>query len=447
MNQPSDLLKDFLPPLKLDAESEKRYSPLGLKFNPFPRSGTANINASDFTTNLMIPLSDKIKSQVKDYISMSLTANQLDKKDRFISATITGDYGSGKTQLLMFIKQLLGQISLMPEWNSNPYVFYIDNPGTKLSDFIGTIISRIGEETFKKYIWSKIMDRISIDNGFRKKLSPFIHRGGGLFNDDPNPFAEENTVSYKTFIDTFLRYQTSIKVRNDFQEVLKEIILVTLTHDTKSSTLAEFFYELISADLGINKTWEALSSGSLKQLEKKESDIIRYIIKLIKGQGYTDVFILVDEFEDITRGRITKAQADNYLYNLRSLLDEHRDWCLLFAMKGDAMETITQLSPPLAERISAMEIYLPNLSLNLAKRLALNYLNIARKKNLSSIAPFDESGLKEMVDQLEGNQRKFLRSCYFLIEKLSEGSRAKTINKAFVVKNLNPELIHEQGLE
>ena len=60
---------------------------------------------------------------------------------------------------------------------------------------------------------------------------------------------------------------------------------------------------------------QALTSGSLKQLKGKEARVIKYIVKLVKEQGFSDFFILVDEFEDITEGRLTKSQIDNYVYN------------------------------------------------------------------------------------------------------------------------------------
>ncbi|UPT67960.1 MAG: hypothetical protein M0D57_04670 [Sphingobacteriales bacterium JAD_PAG50586_3] len=213
-------------------------------------------------------------------------------------------------------------------------------------EFIGSIITRIGEENFKKFIWTKIIEQITHSKELRDQLKKFENRGGSLFQDtNPDPYAAENTVSYKRFLDSFVRYINNIKQRKEFEEVFKKVLLKVLEIEVNDTVLAYYFYDLLSDDYGVNKTWEALSSGSIKQLDKKEADIIRYIVRLIKEQGYTDFFILVDEFEDITEGRLTKMQVDNYVYNLRTLLDEHREWCLLFAMTGQALKKLRSVSP------------------------------------------------------------------------------------------------------
>src|SRR5689334_30452 len=94
-------------------QEDKRYDSVGLKFNPFPRSGTTNINGSDIYNQRLIPVNDAVKNQIIDFISHALNDNYVHKEDKFISATITGNYGSGKTQLLMFVKYLLGEVATL----------------------------------------------------------------------------------------------------------------------------------------------------------------------------------------------------------------------------------------------------------------------------------------------------------------------------------------------
>ena len=113
-----------------------------------------------------------------------------------------------------------------------------------------------------------------------------------------DPYAEGNTVSYKKFLDAFVRQISTPRQRKDFDETFKKVIIKILEIEVQDTTVAQYFYEVISDDFGVNKTWEALSSGAIKQLDKKEPEIIKYIVRLIKEQGYTDFFILVDEFED-----------------------------------------------------------------------------------------------------------------------------------------------------
>jgi Cdc6-like AAA superfamily ATPase len=425
----------------LDIKSDGKYKSLALKFNPFPRSGTTNINSSDLYNQQLIPVDQSVREEVIDFISHSLIDNYIDPEDKFISATITGDYGSGKTQLLMFVKYLLGEVSAMQKGSKNPYVIYIDNPGVKLLELIGAIISKIGEENFKKFIWTKIIYKIKSEPSLRAQLAKYENKSGYLFKDvDPDPYSEKNTISYKKFLNAFI--QNTPRQRKEFETSFKEVLLKVLEDEAGNTILAQYFYQLISEDYGVNKTWEALSSGSIKQLDHKEAEIIKYIVKLIKEQGYTDFFILVDEFEDITQGRLTKTQVDNYIYNLRTLLDEHRSWCLLFAMTGQALKKLRGVSPPLADRITSRLIILQDLNTEQAMQITLNHLNIARDENLDDLIPFDFSGIKKLNELVEGNARKFLKNCYFLVEKASETfQEADKINAEFVSTNITKDIL------
>lgn len=416
----------------LYATEDEKYNAIGLRFNPFPRSGTTNINGSDIYNQKLIPVDEKVKIQIIDFISHALNDNHINNEDKFISATITGNYGSGKTQLLMFVKYLLGEVATLHKGQKNPYVIYIDNPGIKLSEFIGSIIEKIGEENFKKFIWTKIIDTITKSTEFRSQLYKFERQGGMLFNDlNPDPYSDSNSVSYKKFLDAFVRQLATTKQRKEFDDVFKKVLIKVLEIEVKDSILAQYFYDLISDDFGVNKTWEALSGGSIKQLDKKESEIIKYIVRLIKEQGYTDFFILVDEFEDITEGRLTKVQVDNYVYNLRTLLDEHREWCLLFAMTGQALSKLRSVSPPLADRITNRIINLQDLNSDEAIKVVTNYLSIAKDQNLDNSDPFEKSGIQKLNELVEGNARKFLKVCYFMVEKATDNNTQK-IDESFI---------------
>ena len=147
-----------------------------------------------------------------------------------------------------------------------------------------------------------------------------------------DPYAPENLLSYKQFLTAFVNQINTPNKRKNFDKDFQEVLLSILYSLTNDSVVSYYFYEFISSDYGVNKTWEALINGNLKSLNGKEAKVIKFIVQLVKEQGYTDFFILVDEFEDITEGRLSKIQLDNYIYNLRTLLDEHREWGLFFSM-------------------------------------------------------------------------------------------------------------------
>lgn len=415
---------------------ENKYQKLGIRFNPFPRSGTSNINSGDSYNSFLVPIDKIAEDQLNEFIKHSLTTNELEPDDKFISATVVGDYGSGKTQFLMYARYLLNIIASSSEHPERPYVIYIDNPGLNLLEFIGSIISKIGEENLRKYLWDNIIHKININSDLKNRLMPYSNRSLMLFNNEnTDPFADENTISYKKFLDTFITHITTTAQRKKFDTEFKNILTIILEAETRDTVVAYYFYEFISGDFGINKTWEAITSGSLKQLNGKEANIIKYVVKLIKKQGFSDFFILVDEFEDITEGRLTKTQIDNYVYNLRTLLDEQREWCLIFSMTPLALSKLKSVSPPLADRISSRLIHLQNLNKEQAIEIVKNYINMTGLSD--SILPFTEEGIEALKNKVEGNARRFLKIAFALIEKASINftSTDDRINATFVEQN------------
>ncbi len=410
-----------------------KYALWGIKFNPFPRSGTSNINGSDSVNRALRPLDSEIFNGINQFIANALVPNQVEEDDQFISATIVGDYGSGKTQLLMYAKSKLNEIRDSQTF-LKPYTIYIDNPGGSILEFIGTIISKIGEENTRKYVWNHIIQTIQARADIQELLKPYEPNSEVLFSemkDSINPYSDANTISYKQFLDSFVRPLPLPKKRK-FDELLSDIVQKILNEDTKDSTVAYYFYEFISSDFGINKTWEALTSGNLRQISGKEADVIRYIVKLLKREGYTHVFILVDEFEDLTTGRLSKAQLDNYIHNLRTLLDKHREWCLLFAMNPKALSRLVELSPPLADRITISRLDINNLNIDETKRVIESYLNLAEFKDEF---PFTEDALEYINETCDGNVRRILKATFVLFECAADHQK-KVIDKDFVVENI-----------
>ena len=115
-----------------------------LNYNPFPKSGIAIINESDDIVSSLSPVNDEVVNTIFEYIKDALynsATNGKNSDNKYISLIVRGEYGSGKTQTLMYIKYLLQNLKLD---NIRPYDIYIDNPGQKLSELIGSIIYQIG---------------------------------------------------------------------------------------------------------------------------------------------------------------------------------------------------------------------------------------------------------------------------------------------------------------
>lgn len=414
---------------------ENKYAQWGIEFNPFPRSGTSNINGSTDINCQLAPLNESVQQEINKFIFDALSPNKVDPTDKFLTLTIVGDYGSGKTQLLLYAIAILNRLGASQKF-IKPYPLYVDNPGASVLEFLGNIIAKVGEENLRKYIWNSIIEDIKSDPAIKNKLNFYAPIMDSLFEEsfkeEYNPYSDINTTSYKKFLDVFIR-QLKPGQKHKFDNVLSEIIMTILASpaQTGDSTVARYFYEFISSDFGVNKTWEALVNGNLKQIAGKESQVIKYIIKLLKKEGYTNVFIFVDEFEDITEGRLTKVQLDNYIHNLRTLLDKNREWCLLFAMNPLAIERLKSISPPLADRIVVRRIDLDNMNEQEVK----NLLNVYWSLTKSSLpCPFTDDAISYIREITDGNARRVLKMAFAVFESAAN-QKVKNIDNFFVEQN------------
>jgi hypothetical protein len=417
-------------------KGNKIYDKFLLKFNPFPKSGTANTNESSELTKYLCPIDSKVRDVIDDYVFYSLYSNN--EADHKLICTITGDYGTGKTQLLLYAKYL---IQSLPR---KAYVIYINNPENKLSKLIGSIIEQIGQEQFKKYLWDFILTEMKSDkNEYREMLENFVSvsRNKTVFSASEikkGLFSPDNEVSHKALLDSFLEKLFTKEERKEFNLLLRGIIIkILLRSFGEDEVITNYFYDLISEDVGISKTWDVITSGGAN-LDNKVVKLLNAIITIIKAQGFDRFYILVDEFEDITSGRLTKKEIDNYSHSLRTLIDKERRWCLLIAMTTAALKELTSISPPLVDRLKDREIHIERLTKEQARQIIINYLNLARKEGneeKESLFPFTEGAVDLINNEAEGLQRLVLRKAFTLLEKaVEEIPPISVIDENFVKK-------------
>lgn len=401
---------------------------LGIKFNPFPRSGIADSNSPDEVIESLPPINKETMQEIVNFVKDSIFNKNQQRIDPYLSLIIRGDYGTGKTQTLFFIKWLLE--SLRGEKKVNPYVVYIDNPGLKLSEFIGSIINEIGQENFKRYLWDVFLAHLDRNQSIFEQLKSIGKTNTPrLFEDESNQISINEYISYKLFIDELYR-GADFRRKKEIQDALRIAVIKCFEEIAQNTSVAIYFYDLVADNIGINKTWDLLTAGSIKEIDKREFYILKTIVDIVKGLGYSDFIILADEFEEITAGRLPKTEIDNYLRNLRTLIDKEKNWCSVFAMTGKALTMIEQFSPPLADRIKGRVIDLKPLNIFTSKVLITNYLNLAREKSID-LYPFDESAISTLLEYTEGSPRLLLKYCYLLVQ------RAKDENIDNVIINID----------
>lgn len=408
---------------------ETKYKKFGFSYNPFPKSGTANVNEGTNITYSLEPIDEDVTKKIINYVWDSLHSRD-GTDDYKLIGTITGDYGTGKTQLLLFAK------ALIQRQEKKAYVIYINNPGTKLSELIGAVIENIGQEQFKKYLWLQIIEEIKSNENYKNRLLDYLPKGGLFPNEDP--FLDRYEENHKLFIDSFLNQINDRKKVKEFNQTFKEIIITVIANkNDNDNVIANYFYDLVSEDFGINKTWETLVSGSGQYLDKKVVKLLNAIISIVEEQGFERFYLLVDEFEDITSGRLTKKEVDNYTHNLRTLIDKERRWSLLLAMTSQALADLKNISPPLVDRLTDREIKISRLTNDEAEIILKNYLNLARESKIEDATPFTKETMDYLNTGAKGLPRLFLRRAYILLERaVDELKEGDLITVEFAQKHL-----------
>lgn len=433
----------------------------GLEYNPFPKSGIAYIGESEEITSQLSPAYKETAQEIVTYMQDALENAGGKKAPDYLSLIIRGEFGTGKTQTLMYVKYLFSAIKTD---KFNPYVVYIDNPGGTLSELIGAVMSQIGIENFRRYLWDgfiKYMSKKEIGEEKTRKeilLTEVVKLRGGidmnLFSssgvsvEDALHFNWDSTeISYKYLLDKMLTGTKSAQQKT-VNQLLKSYLLKCFMEEFNTAAVAEYFYEVVTDSLNVSQAWDHMITGDVKNLSKREFHILHAIVQIAKEYlGATDFIILVDEFEELASGRISDKDIDNYLRNLRSLIDNEKNWCSVFAMNTIAYTKIEKLVPPLADRIGDRIIDLKPYDLEASKTVIRNYLNLARKENINEdeLYPFTEDAIKAILNTrditLQGSPRFIMKCCFRLLQSAAkELKKDDAIDETFVKHIIGDQL-------
>lgn len=444
----------------LEGNLRKKFS---LKLNPFPKSGIANISDSDAVVGELVPTSNEITEQIIRYMKDALSNSGQGLENKYLSLIVRGDYGMGKTQTLMYIKYLFSQLG---NEKFRPYVVYIDNPGVKLSELIGNILSQIGIENFRRYLWDifrQYLEQEDKENDNKLRKDIFLESINNLkasntptlfpldedtSNTDDGPLTwDQVSISYKYLLDKMLNGLHTPEQKEAIL-IFKNYLIKCFAEKYEISSIAEYFYDIVTDNTSVTKSWDQLITGNIKNIDKREVHLLKAIVEITKQYlGATDFIILADEFEEIAIGRLKDADLDNYLRNLRSLIDKEKNWCAVFAMNGDAYRKIEKMSPPLASRMGDRIIDLKPLDEPSCIAMIQHYLAIARVDANAplSLYPFEESAIVSLLNtkeqKLQGSPRFIIQSCYLLLQRAAEElEEGQTIDQVFVMKYFSEKL-------
>jgi hypothetical protein len=417
------------------SEARPIYSTLGLKYNPFFESGLAPDKPA---FEPLEPVGDQLWSFLEDFIGSR----------QYHGAVLLGGWGTGKTYHLKWVRDKLDSAQLPLK------VVYVSSPGYEPYHLIREIIDSIGRSELVTLLWSLILPEIR--EGYNKRGTNFITENFwgptvlgrkeiqprvGLFLDNPPYMQEEALADQRKFID---EYDKALLPRQKLRDYAARVFLegegtrVTSDPDLAAELASLAVFDQHEAE----RSWKTLTvpgRGRSIFSPEAEADFLRSLFVLLQKAGYEYLVLLVDEFEGLLLGgRITKRQADYYLWALRQMIDASwQTFPLAFvtASTPEIWERVKgQLYPPLEDRLRTglyelREFTLPVIDDEKASNIVAGHLTFARVKTDGRLSPFSDDFLKYVPKDLRDSPRKLIRLCHALIEQATKTRKHEIDNK------------------
>jgi type II secretory pathway predicted ATPase ExeA len=401
---------------RLEKERQKRLARLFLAANPFP---VASISSQELAVSFP-PIDQQQLESVQRFLQSTISGK------RYSGLLVVGDYGFGKSHFLRWFEHTINNLG-----KGYLVAYYIQDPGRSPRELLFAFTKAIGEESLRKYIWFLVFEKIrgELKKDSKKLQSRLFAKPTGEMDLKSyakkhdlrrSVFNESALSNFQVFLESYDKFfgeRTSLRLY--IQEVLRGI---TRSADV-SRLLASFALqeEFVSDD-----AWSALTSIERKgALAISPSEHFRALLSLLKSTGLVQIYLLIDEFEDITAARLPTRQRGEYAASLRTLIDTHlTDFSLVIACTRKGLTQLRGLHPAFVERFN-YHIDLKPLALQQVKQLVLGYLDLARRgtafaPNEGKLEPFEEDALKKLTLSAKGNPRSVLSLCHELVEYAAE---------------------------
>jgi len=425
------------------------YIHLGLLRNPFPASGGP-------------PTSPGIQPYPEVYEQITKFFKAFIRSRQSRGMVLLGDYGTGKTYHLRWIKGLLEAKSDQV----NIRVVSIETPGLEPYDLVRGILTQIGDQEIAKAVWVLLLPAIRAriqteGQAFFKrfavgKVKP--RRGPALslesvgFDVPYVHLGEETLLDHREFLSAFDKSGALSRER------LRDEFLPSLCGPqpdggrpiTDNIAVARELANLcFFAGAPALSSWERLTIPGTKKSPfppRGEPEFLQAILRLLIATGTEYFVLLLDEFEKVPLMEImTQREMKRYLDTVRMLADrgwqeEELPFAWVIASHDEAWDLVRdRLSQALAERFP-VEVHLPRThDPDIARYLVSQHLALTRLKEEppGSLSPFPPNFLELIPPPLRHTPRALLTMCYELVEEASEPDLGeKEIPEAFVTEFL-----------
>lgn len=409
-----------------EIQQEDPYAKLGLERNPFPANG----NPPASPTIAPYP---EVNKQITQFVISFLRS----KKSRGL--VILGDYGTGKTYHLRWIRSLLES---KPEVSIQ--ILNIETPGLEPYHLVRSILAQIGDQEIAKAVWRLILPKLkeAISSQGQKFFQDFMSdkltkRGSkslplesfGMDYEyvkvDPETFTD-----YRNFLSSFDKRGTLSR------EKLRDWALPLLYRNERDGGVAITTNAAIAKEIanlcflsGVPalESWERLTVTSNEGIfpNQAEPEFLQTILRLLVLTGTQFFVLLLDEFEKVPlMENLTQREMKKYLDTVRMLADKSWEdddlpFAWVIASHDEAWDQVSdKLNQALAERFPT-EIHLPRtVEKDVSAYIIIQHLNLSRldSSKTDTLLPFSENIMDLIPVELRRTPRDLLTLCYELIE-------------------------------
>ncbi|MCA9497510.1 MAG: hypothetical protein KC589_11310, partial [Nanoarchaeota archaeon] len=324
MNSNLDKLKKKIIQDLAKKEVSSSYERAKINFNPFPASGIARHPSLE-------PLNNEINTEIINFISAAY--NSVEGKDigDYAGLTIVGEFGSGKTHTMQYLKYLIEQLSDDEKSNLSAITCFIDRPEDSPQKVIHRIVENIGMDNLRKYIWKVIIENLKKKN--KEELIRMFKNSNSLFFEESNfdkLFEEPNISSNIKFLNLFEKIGCNIeKLKDESSNIIKNMI--------DDDILVERYLSLIFPNKKSVMDWNVLAGYvSSTDMKRKEIHFLNSIVKILRESGYKQLFVFIDEFEDVSK--LKGAKLSDYVLTLNTLINSEKHWAVVVSLTQEALE-------------------------------------------------------------------------------------------------------------
>jgi len=376
------------------SDEEQSYEQYGLNDNPFPYSPVPADDPGIYCGQEHV--TEKVSSTVSTVLSTG--------RSRHLVAT--GKYGNGKSHTLKYTRSLVRD-------RDDVVVGYVAQPGEGFLDI------------YHEFMYDLGFDKVQ-DIAYEYMASVATE----ITDEDPSGPEEMREMV------------------NNGEVLLSELVPPTvkrLSEVTRFADFARALVHMVYEDTNLY-AWQWITGEGIRYEQRKEMEIhtaldddtmgvraFTAMKKALLDLDYTAVFVLVDEFESISRLSAKKEQST--LNSIRHLMDQNSDGlCILFGCAPEVWQEVMSEYHAFSERIGE-EVSLRPLTDEDVYELVEEYLMTERKGGEKGISPFTNDGMDSILRRSQGNIRQILSLCSRALDSAA-AEEAKTVDSEFVQQEL-----------